>query len=133
MIGLDSNCLLRYFVHDDAKQYPIISARINRETQAGQSFYVSHVVLCEFVWVIAQGYGFSKSDVLAVLHAMLSSSQFEFEQRALVMHVVGDYTASGAGFTDCLIARKNNAAGCKATLTFDKKMKGLVGCEVLQS
>ena len=131
MIGLDSNCLLRYLVRDDEKQYAQIARRIAAAADARDAFYINHIVLCELVWVLTQGYGFAKPDVCATLDILLASGAFQFEQRATVMGALADYKTATVGFADCLIAQKNALAGCDKTLTFDKRAKRIPDFEVM--
>lgn len=42
-----------------------------------------------------------------------------------------DFRASSADFSDCLIGRRNRAAGAAQTVTFDRSLKGLEGFRLL--
>jgi predicted nucleic-acid-binding protein len=131
MIGLDTNCLVRYFLHDDMAQLKVVRARIGEGLQAGETFYVNHVVLCELAWVLASAYGLTKADIEPVLEAILSAAQFTVEDKDVVLRALGDYRNSRADFADCLIGRKNATAGCNSTITFDKGTKTLATYELL--
>ena len=63
MTGLDTNVLLRYLLRDE----PIQAARAARALERDERFLVSSVVLCELVWVLETGYGFSRTQVAATL------------------------------------------------------------------
>ena len=43
MIGLDTNSLVRYFLHDDAAQLKVVRARIDEGRRAGDTFYVNRI------------------------------------------------------------------------------------------
>jgi predicted nucleic-acid-binding protein len=131
VIGLDTNCLVRYFVHDDASQLKVIRARLERGLRAGEVFYVNHVVLCELAWVLTSAYGFGKEDIETVLQAIVSAAQFDVEHKDVVLGAIGDFKSGKADFADCLIGRKNIAAGCDSTITFDKGTKTLSTYELL--
>jgi predicted nucleic-acid-binding protein len=120
VIGLDTNFLLRYLLHDDATQAQRAVQRMEQEISAGQGFYVNHIVLCEMVWVLGSRYGLDKSDIVYALENLFAANQFHFEQRDVALRAFSDYRNGQAGFADCLIGRKNQAANCDKTLSFDK-------------
>lgn len=127
MIGLDTNVLLRYFLRDDAAQ----AARAERELAREERFLIDGIVLCELVWVLETGYGLSRAEIGAALDTILATSQFEIDGKDLVLAALEDFRASGADFSDCLIGRKNRAAGAAQTVTFDRSLKGLEGFRLL--
>ena len=131
MIGLDTNFLLRYLLRDDAAQAQIAQSRMEREIAAGKIFFVDHIVLCELVWVLASRYALSKADIVYALEHLFAAVQFHFEQRDVAMRALNDFRSGAADFADCLIARKNQAANCGKTLSFDKAAGRLEQFEVL--
>jgi predicted nucleic-acid-binding protein len=82
-------------------------------------------VLCELVWVLETGYGLSRAEIGAALETILATAQFEIEGKDLVVAALEDFRASAADFSDCLIGRRNRAAGATQTITFDRGLKGL--------
>jgi predicted nucleic-acid-binding protein len=127
MTGLDTNVLVRYLVGDD----PVQASRARREIERGERFLVDGVVLCELVWVLESGYGFSRADIAGVLERILATAQFEIEGKDLALTALHDFRRSGADFSDCLIGRRNRAAGASETLTFDRRLRGLAAFRVL--
>jgi predicted nucleic-acid-binding protein len=127
MTGLDTNVLVRYLVRDD----PIQASRARREIERGERFLVDGIVLCELVWVLESGYGFSRADIAGVLERILATAQFEIESKDLAFTALDDFRRSGADFSDCLIGRRNRAAGAAETLTFDRSLRGLAAFRVL--
>ena len=127
MIGLDTNVLLRYLIKDDTAQ----AARAEREIERDERFLIDGIVLCELVWVLESGYGFSRTDIAATLEKILATAQFEIEGKDLVLAALGDFRRSAADFSDCLIARRNRGAGASATVTFDRSLKGIEGFRLL--
>jgi predicted nucleic-acid-binding protein len=127
MTGLDTNVLVRYLVGDD----PVQASRARREIERGERFLVDGVVLCELVWVLESGYGFSRADIAGVLERILATAQFEIEGKDLALAALHDFRRSGADFSDCLIGRRNRAAGASETLTFDRRLRGLAAFRVL--
>jgi predicted nucleic-acid-binding protein len=125
--GLDTNVLLRYLLRDDPAQ----AARADREIERGDRFLIDGIVLCEIVWVLEVGYRLSRRDVAAALERILATAQFEIETKDLVLAALDDFRGSMADFSDCLIGRRNRAAGAEATVTFDRSLKGLPGFRLL--
>jgi predicted nucleic-acid-binding protein len=121
VIGLDTNVLLRYFLRDDPTQ----AARADRELARDERFCIDGIVLCELVWVLETGYGLSRAEIGAALETILATAQFEIEGKDLVVAALEDFRASAADFSDCLIGRRNRAAGARQTITFDRSLKGL--------
>ena len=127
MIGLDTNVLLRYLLKDDAAQ----AARAERELERDERFLIDGIVLCELVWVLEAGYGFSRADIAVALERILATAQFEIESQDLVLAALDDFRRSAADFSDCLIGRRNRGAGAPETVTFDRSLKGLQGFRLL--
>lgn len=127
MIGLDTNVLLRYLVRDDAKQ----AARADRELERDERFLIDTIVLCELVWVLEAGYGFSRAKIAGALEMILATARFEIDSRDLTLAALDDFRRSAADFSDCLIGRRNRAAGAAETVTFDRNLRGLAGFRLL--
>ncbi len=127
MTGVDTNVLLRYIVRDEPTQ----AARAARELERGERFLVGSIVLCEVVWVLESGYGFSRRDIVVTLERILATAQFEIEAKDLALAALDDFRRSTADFSDCLLGRRNRAAGAAETVTFDRSLKGLEGFRLL--
>ena len=127
MIGLDTNVLLRYVLKDEAAQ----AARAARELERDERFLIDGIVLCELVWVLEVGYGFSRNDITLALERIVATAQFEIESKDLVLAALADFRGSTADFSDCLIGRRNRDAGASETVTFDRGLKGLDGFRLL--
>lgn len=127
MIGLDTNVLVRYLLRDD----PVQAARAERELERNERFLIDSIVLCELVWVLETGYGFSRTEIAAALERILATAQFEIESKDLALAALDDFRRSAADFSDCLIGRRNRAAGAPETVTFDRNLKGLEGFRLL--
>jgi predicted nucleic-acid-binding protein len=124
MIGLDTNVLVRYLVRDDPIQTEQATALIEGRCNTDAHGFVCHVVLAEIVWVLARGYRYSKPLVLTVLRRILAAAELTVEDPALVWRALADFEQGSADFADYLIARRNQAAGCVSTLSFDRRTLG---------
>lgn len=120
MIGLDTNLLMRLVVQDDRAQYAKVRALLDAQGQEPGRFYVNQVVLAESVWVLRSVYRYRKPDLLRFLNDVLGNASLVIEDEPEVESALYLYQQGAADFADCLIAAKNLAAGCEATITFDE-------------
>ena len=124
MMGLDTNVLVRYLTQDDVAQGRRAGALVADTVAKGDRCFVAGVVLCELVWVLRGAYGFDKATVVGVLERILATAQFTIEERDLVRRALGDYREGKGDFADYLIGHHGQEAGCRATATFDRRLKG---------
>lgn len=128
MIALDTNILVRYLTRDDELQWQK-ALEIIRENQP---CFVSHIVLCELVWVLkSQAYKFSKAQIINTLEMMLQSSVFELENPSVIYQAIEQTKQGSADFSDYLIGAIAHGAGCIETVTFDRKLRGEAGFNCL--
>jgi predicted nucleic-acid-binding protein len=119
MIGLDTNVLVRYIVEDDEKQARV-ATRIIDNCTVDEPGFVSNIVLIELTWVLSSCYNADKAALVAVIEQLLQTKQLLVAQAEIVWHALDDYKKSSADFSDCLLSRINQEAGCSTTVTFDK-------------
>jgi predicted nucleic-acid-binding protein len=120
MKGIDTNVLLCYLVEDDADQARRAARFLLEECTVEDPGLVNRVVLCELVWVLHSGYGYSRVEVVHALDAIMSAAQLNVEDRHEAAEAVDAYR-NGADFADGLIAAVNRRLGCEHTVTFDRK------------
>lgn len=130
MIGLDTNILVRYLIHDDAHQ-TAASQRIIQSFSPEAPGFVSLVVLVELVWVLLTLYHFEKKEIESLLEALLRSKDLVVQQAESVSQALRVYRSSRADFSDCLVERIDHAAGCQYTLTFDRDAAATAGMQLL--
>lgn len=126
MQGLDTNVLVRYLTQDDPEQ----SRRATRYIEA-DSCFISCIVVCELVWVLESAYAYPRQVIAETLEKILMTGEFQVEDRDMAWKALDDYRRTKADFADCLIVRRNRAAGCDETGSFDKNVKGLSGYRLL--
>jgi len=132
LIGLDTNVLVRYFADDESKQAAavreLLETRLTREAPG----HVNAVTLAETTWVLRRLYAADRSELERVVEGILSAPNLVVERKAVVRRALQAYAGSkSAGFSDCLIARFNDEAGCDTTLTFDRRAAKLGGFTLL--
>ena len=55
MIGVDTNILVRFFTQDYISQVDVASKVISKYSTKENSIFISNIVICELVWVLARG------------------------------------------------------------------------------
>lgn len=129
MIGLDTNILVRYIVHDDEEQAAQASELMEQLTEP-EPGYVTMVVLAELYWVLTRAYQTDRPSVLAVLQRLLETRELVVEQADTVRMALGR-AVDGADFADALIGELSRAAGCHYTATFDRNAAKLAGMRLV--
>ena len=133
MIGIDSNVLIRYIVQDDPRQARAATRLIEGQCTADDPGFVSHIVVCELVWVLTSGYRYAKSEVVGVLEQLLRVAQLRVEDPQILWRTLEDFRGHRADFSDHLIGRLHAAQGCDRTVTFDRLAAGgAVGFELVR-
>lgn len=130
MIGLDTNVLVRYLTQDDVKQSRAASELIE-SADANDAFFLSHIVLCELVWVLEEAYRYRRPEIQVALEGILRTGQFRFESLDVLWRAVQDYASGRADFADYLVGRVGKAYGCDDSLTFDKALRSSSSFRVL--
>jgi len=133
MIGVDTNVLVRYIVHDDEDQFERARALLENECSESHPAFVNIVVLCELVWVLTASYQVDKEGIVQVLEQLLMTRQVVIQHREIVAAAVNAFRSSRAGFADCVIAQINRSAGCAKTATFDRRSRDLATTLLLAS
>jgi len=131
VIGLDTNVVLRFLVRDDHIQAER-SARVIRQAVARREpVFLNPIVLVEMVWVLGSSYKYARADIAGALDDLLDADGLDVPDRDAVRAAVEDYRTSKADFADALIGRLNQRAGCRDTVTFDRRLKPLAAFRVL--
>ena len=126
MIGLDTNILVRFITRDDGAQSRKADEIIAGLTEEEPGF-VSIVVMAELALVLERTYDYSNVEIASAIERML---QIEVLQIELEQEVLGAMVALKRGrgsFADALIGELGLRAGCRQTVTFDRKAAQLPG------
>jgi len=122
VIALDTNVLVRYVVEDDARQAARAASLIEGAIAAGESLFVSDVVLCEFVWVLGASYGVPRATIGATLRELLRAKHLAFSATDRLARAVAAFGAGRGDFADYVIREQALAAGCDRVATFDRAL-----------
>ncbi|HEX9463046.1 MAG TPA: type II toxin-antitoxin system VapC family toxin [Alphaproteobacteria bacterium] len=119
MIGLDTNVIVRYLVHDDAAQARRARAVLESYCSDESPGFISLLVLTEICWVLRGAYRYNRSSIASVIDAFLRTTQLRLEDESTVAAALSLYRTSEADFADCLIGLIGRNTGCDTTVTFD--------------
>ena len=122
MIGLDTNVLVRFLVEDDVEQTARAAAFVRKAAAKGEPLFVSDVVLCEVVWVLARAYSFSRDVLAAALRRLLSARQLTFADADVLDRALTSYGSGRGDFADYVIREHAREAGCRSVATFDRAL-----------
>lgn len=131
MIGLDTNILVRYLTQDDRTQSRRATQIIEHQLTEDHPGFISLVAMVETVWVLDRIYGLSNLEIAVAIERVLQADTLlvQNEQEAFTA-MIALKTGSGS-FSDALIGALGTWAGCRVTLTFDKKAKRLRQFKIL--
>jgi predicted nucleic-acid-binding protein len=121
MIGLDSNVVVRYLVQDDPDQSRRATEIIERRLNIRNPGFISVVAIAETVWILDRAYRFSDEDIAAAIERTLQTDVLVVEREQEVFAAMTALKEGLGSFADALIGALDAAAGCSATLTFDRR------------
>ena len=127
MIGLDTNILVRFLTQDDPHQSAIASEIFERRLTEQDPGFVSIVAIAETAWVLERSYGVRREEIAVVIERVLQTENLVVENEQAVFTAMVAVKAGLGVFADALIGALGAAAGCEATLTFDRKALRLPG------
>lgn len=110
----DTNLLVRAIVEDDLKQAKIAQAELRR----AEVVAISSAALCEFVWVLAQGYKIPTVEIAASIRVLIASENVVADRPAVEAGLA--ILEAGGDFADGIIAHEGVAAGGETFVSFDK-------------
>jgi predicted nucleic-acid-binding protein len=121
MIGLHTNVLVRYLVQDDPAQSARATEIIERRLSDENPGFISVVAMAEMAWVLERAYGLSDKEVIAAIERTLQADVLVVDCEQQVFAAMTALKEVRGSFADALIGALGTAAGCSATLTFDRK------------
>jgi predicted nucleic-acid-binding protein len=131
MTGLDTNIIVRYVTQDDPVQTRV-ATRLIESLSVEEPGFVALVVVAELAWVLQTSYSSTRVEIARVLESLLRAKALAVERTDLVWQALRQFSAGRADFSDCLIARCANAAGCEGTFTFDRVAATDAGMRLLK-
>lgn len=129
MIGVDTNVLVRFLVQDDVVQGSLAKeffASLSTEEQG----YIGSTTMIETVWVLQKCYQTPHAVIAKSMEALLDSQELAFQDSPSIYQALQAYK-KGTDFADALIVCAAKQAGCKTTVSFDKKAATKLGMKLL--
>lgn len=114
-IVADTNVLLRDALHDDPGQARLAAQAL----RSANLIAIPVAVLCEFVWVLRQGYGKPPAEVSAAIRALLNSDTVV--TNSSVVEAGLETLDAGGDFADGVIAHEGAWLGAEEFVSFDKQ------------
>lgn len=119
-IVADTNVLLRDALHDDPRQSPVAG----KVLQSAELVAIPVAVLCEFAWVLCQGYKRPQSDVAHSIRALIDSENVVTNRLAVEAGL--EFLDKGGDFADGAIAYEGEWLGAEEFVSFDKQAVSLL-------
>ncbi len=121
MIGIDANVLLRFILADHADQFETVKSFL-RSRSLDEPAFISLVVFVETSWVLRRRYGYANSVIAATFRQLLTIEEFFFEDEHFLDDLLSDDEKTrGGDITDHVVAYLAARAGCRKTVTLDRK------------
>jgi predicted nucleic-acid-binding protein len=119
VIGLDTNVLARYYVHDGGDVEALKQREAARRLmESGRPLMVCKTVLLELEWVLRGYYKFSTAEIARVMHHILALPQVTVEDRASIVQALS-HCEAGLELADAL--HHASYRGCDSMASFDDK------------
>ncbi len=129
VLGLDTNIVLRLLLDDSILPDSPEQTRLVAELVATgeETFFVSQVVVAEAVWVLRNHVRLTKEFVQDIIDRLLGAANLDVQDAPAIKHALASFLEGPGDFGDHLIGAVNLAGGCRATLTFDRKVSKAKG------
>ena len=119
-IAADTNVLLRDVLQDD----PVQSRVAKKALQNAELLVITVPVLCEFVWVLRQGYKRRAVEIADAIRILMDSENVVMNQSAVEAGL--EILEKGGDFADGAIAYEGSWLGAEEFVSFDKKAVSLL-------
>jgi predicted nucleic-acid-binding protein len=114
-ITVDTNVLVRALTEDDEKQSRVAQAELAKADLVALTL----PTLCEFVWVLSQGYKISSTGIAETIRGLMNSANVVTNRPAVEAGLA--LLDAGGDFADGVIAFEGSWLGGATFISFDKK------------
>jgi predicted nucleic-acid-binding protein len=121
VVAFDTNVVVRLLLRDDAAQAKKAEHTFLRHTR-GDGVFLPLVVIVETVWVLAYTCHLDRSAIHEHLRSLIRTRGVVIDEAELVQDALDAYAAGAADFADYVILAITRRAGCRALLTFDRRL-----------
>lgn len=119
-LTIDTNILVRAVVQDDAEQ----THKALKVLSEASLVALSLPCLCEFVWVLRNGYKYSRKDTALAIGRLLEARNVEMNRPAVEAGLSA--LEAGGDFADGVIAFEGRWMGGEVFVSFDRKAVAVV-------
>ena len=113
---LDTNILIRHLTGDP----PEMAARASTYLLGGRDLVLSDLVVAETVYVLESFYQQTRQQVAGLVAAVVSSSRFQVQDRALLIRSLEIYENHRIDFTEAYLVATAERAGIPEIASFDR-------------
>jgi len=121
VVAFDTNVVVRLLLRDDAAQAKKAEHAFLRHAR-GDGVFLPLVVLVETAWVLAYTYELDRKAIHDHLLSLSRTRGVIVDETELVQDALDAYAKGGADFADYVILATTRRAGCRALLTFDRRL-----------
>ena len=121
MVAYDTNVVVRLLLRDDAVQAKKAEQAFLRHAR-GDGVFLPLVVLVETAWVLAYTYELDRTAIHQHLLSLSRTRGVVVDEADLVQEALDAYAKGAADFADYVILATTRQAGCRALLTFDRRL-----------
>lgn len=126
-ITADTSVLVRAVVGDDVVQSKLAQS-VLREAEL---VALPIPALCEFVWVLFQGYGVSRQDIVETIRTLINAANIVVNRPAVDAGIA--LLTAGGDFADGVIAFEGQWLGANTFMSFDRKAVKLAKAQGLSA
>ncbi len=126
-ITADTNVLLRAVIGDDPGQRLIA----HRELGDADIVAIGLSSLCEFVWVLSSGYGYSSPEIAETIRNLINSANVSINRAAVEAGLM--VLDAGGDFADGVIAFEGRQLGGETFVSFDRRAAKLLRVQGLEA
>jgi predicted nucleic-acid-binding protein len=117
--------ILRYLLQDDPKQTARANRIVDQVLSDRNPGFISLVTVLEIVWVLRSLLKQTPTEIASHLEHLLAADSLEVQNEQQVFEAAFALKRGTGDFEDALIGALNAWAGCRHTLTFDKRALGM--------
>ncbi len=121
---LDTNCLLRFFLHDIQEQYQKIKELIGQAKKGKVKLVVPGVVIPELIYSLEKFYVCSRNITAETILSLVTAPYIEVENEDIYRSALNLYKTENFDFVDCYLICKARGEEIEI-FTFDKKLQKL--------
>jgi len=121
VIGIDTNILIRYLTQDDPVQSAKATELMERRLTERNRGFVTVVTVAETVCVLDSVYGLTNVELANTVERILQAEALLVQNEQEVFAAAATLKSGIGTFSDALIGELGRWAGCRVTLTFDRR------------